>query len=160
MSSESDFYYTSEQTMELSNKFSEYLSEEISSFYAYNFIQLVLVSIYTHKVTPPGRLDCHTMACVCVCVCVCVCPLLNDRVFQPARREWSWWFISTTGSFSLTSPPESGATTLVSNYPCMFSIIATCDCMYYGHWVRFLLAQYYILIKFHKKASYSLGAQI
>lgn len=32
------------QTIELSSKYSEYLTEEVSSFYAYNFIQLVLVS--------------------------------------------------------------------------------------------------------------------
>ena len=30
--------------MELSGKYAEYLGEEISSLYAYNFIQLVLVS--------------------------------------------------------------------------------------------------------------------
>ena len=37
------------QTMELSSKYPEHLTEEVSSFYAYNFVQLVLVSLPCHK---------------------------------------------------------------------------------------------------------------
>ena len=37
------------QTMELSSKYPEHLTEEVSSFYAYNFVQLVLVSLPYHK---------------------------------------------------------------------------------------------------------------